>query len=168
MINEYLYSLNQSSVHAFSDVKAFADFVQKNTGFVWGKRIDRYQTVIGLPLGIGEDPKTHTQGALYQVYGIAGQSKHQFLLGRKVPKSMTYDVTLKSFKTGLYQVTEHFAVSNDVRSQTSDLLNKIQKDHRKQVSGVIVDNDLKLIILTSVLPHEMKDQQLEPVDKKEG
>jgi len=163
MIKEYMFSSDNASELEIISKDDFNNFLKKEVGFLFNHRLREFHIVIGVPLGIGENKINKSNGPLYNIYGIVTQLRNGFLFGRKIPSSLKYDVTLKEYKKR-YVSTLHYAVSNDVRSKTSDLIKNIAKDHRKQVSGLIIDKKEKLIILTSVIPSVMKSQKLEPVD----
>lgn len=162
MIKEYLYRNEDAYERPFIDESDFETFIRRNTRFGVLSKLSQYYVVIGTPVGIGEDPDTKFQSPLYLIYGIATQTARNFLLGRKTPSTMDYDVTLDTYSRQ-FKPTLQYAVTNDISASTDLLAKHIQKDHRIQVSGVIVDKLKKLIILTSTLPSDMMSENLEPI-----
>lgn len=162
MISEYLF--NNENAHECI-VKSDDDIVRFfNRLLMFGAFSKKagYKIYLGDPLGKGVLNDGDPISALYKLYGIADQSKAGFLLGRRVSENMSYDLDVYSYKR-LYAPTLHFAITNDVQSKTSELLMHIQKDRRNQVSGVIIDDAKKIIILTSATPSMMTDDDLEKV-----
>lgn len=160
MISEYLFRNENAHECIINSDDDIVRFFNKLLMFGAFSKKAGYKIYLGNPLGKGVLNEGDPISALYKLYGIADQSKAGFLLGRKVSESMSYDLDAYSYKQ-LYVLTRHFAITNDVQSKTSELLTHIQKDRRNQVSGIIIDDAKKIIILTSVTPSMMTDDDLE-------
>lgn len=160
MISEYLFSNEDAHEYMINSNDDIARFFNRLLMFGAFSKRAGYKIYLGDPLGKGVLNDGDPISALYKLYGIADQSKAGFLLGRRVSEKMSYDLDVYSYKR-LYDLTLHFAITNDVQSKTSELLMHVQKDRRNQVSGIIIDDAKKIIILTSVTPSMMTDDDLE-------
>jgi len=160
MISEYLFSSENAHEFIINSNDDITRFFNRLLMFGAFSKKAGYKIYLGDPLGKGVLNDGDPVSALYKLYGIADQSKTGFLLGRRVSENMSYDLDVYSYKR-LYVPTLHFAITNDVQSKTSELLMHIQKDRRNQVSGVIIDDAKKIIILTSATPSMMTDDDLE-------
>jgi len=160
MISEYLFSSENAHEFIINSNDDITRFFNRLLMFGAFSKKAGYKIYLGDPLGKGILNDGDPVSALYKLYGIADQSKTGFLLGRRVSENMSYDLDVYSYKR-LYVPTLHFAITNDVQSKTSELLMHIQKDRRNQVSGIIIDDAKKIIILTSATPSMMTDDDLE-------
>lgn len=143
--------------YAFTREEDLKAFLRKAKAFSFtGPKIRDYLLLIANPLGEGEHSETKEKGLLYGVYGVAAQSKDKYLLGRRIPPQMNYDLTLKKYNDR-FHVTQHYALSDDHLETTEALLGGIIKSDDTQVNGAIVDHDEKIILLTSVLPEDLQE-----------
>ena len=128
-------------------------------------RRKNYAVVLGYPMGMGAlKTDEETQYPMYQIYGIAAQD-NELLLGRRLPDSKPYEVTVKNylqkFKDG-----KQFMVSDELFQKSVDLLANQPKDLIESINTIIVDDQKELVILTSVAPSVMTEQNLVEVAQK--
>lgn len=164
MIDEYLYDKSNAFEMNFKAGDDFDRFLKRRLRFGAFSKMAGYVVYLGYPLGKGHVAEADEIASLYKLYGIAYQSRNGFLLGRRISVKMPYNLTLYGYKQ-LFNPTRQFAVTNDLQAKTIDLVDKIQKDHRTQINGVIVDDLKKIVILTSVTPSGMSPDILEKVSK---
>lgn len=154
--------IDEKPIKMIEDIWAWFTYEQRH-GFY--NRRKNYVVVLGYPMGMGA-LKTDENATypMYQLYGIAAQDD-ALLLGRRLPNSRPYEVTVKNYLQ-TFKAGKQFMVSDELFRKSVDLLANQPKDLIESINTIIVDDQKELVILTSVAPSVMAEQDLVEVAQK--
>lgn len=164
MIDQFLAkSVMEVEITSLSELNSF---LETHASKIFDK-YKKYKFVLGYPLGMGAEKGADVNSELYplyQIYGIAHVDDSYLGVGRKI--SSTIDMDMWKLKYAVHRrLPIKYAVSNDILATTLDIKNHLTNDNIQKVAGIAIDDNNKLLILTSVLPSEMKNVKLEKVEE---